>query len=169
MSVSSFFLLVRVLAEDGQVHVAVTGVPAAHCGAAGCCGQSAGGGKEFRHGAARDDGVDEVVGAHRLERPERVLARLDQLAGRAAFEDIGVEGAQLGDQFPGSLDVLVQPVGGEILKCHNEIRLAIFADLVGDAELEVLGVHECGHRQVVDVFQDVGDQPAGEDLGAPRP
>ena len=45
-----------------------------------------------------------------------------------------------------ALDVLVQPIGGAVLKRHNEIGLAAVADLTGN-QLQVLGVHERGDRQ----------------------
>ena len=64
------------------------------------------------------------------------------LRADAPFEHVGVDGAQLGDQLAGPLDILVQSVRGPVLKRHNEIRLAAVADLVGDAQLEVLGMDE---------------------------
>ncbi|VAZ97360.1 hypothetical protein LAUMK35_03658 [Mycobacterium pseudokansasii] len=51
---------------------------------------------------------------------------------------------------------------------HKKIRLTAVADLIRNAQLQVLGVHERGHRQVVDIFQDVRCQPAGDDLGHRR-
>ena len=57
-----------------------------------------------------------------------------------AFEHIGIDSAQFGQQLAGLLDILVESLGGPGLKRHNKIRLAAVADLVRNTQLQVLGV-----------------------------
>src|SRR3954453_8260898 len=65
--------LVRILQQNRQVHVAVTGVPAAGRAATRARRQTTCSGKEFRHRRPWHDGVDDVVRADCLRRPESLL------------------------------------------------------------------------------------------------
>ena len=149
--------------EDREVDVAVADVPTADHQRAGRRGQLGDVGQVGRDRGPGHHRVDDVVGAGRLGRPERLLPGRDEVVAGVVGQHVDVERAELGELVGDRRGVLLDPVVVVVLEDDDQVGERRLADGVRDPEVDAGVGRDPGHRHHVDVLDEQGTHAAGHD------
>ena len=152
-----------VMLTHGEVDVAVTGMADAPDAHAVECGKRVARRQVLGDRSAGHDDVDDVVGAHRLRDPERLLSRVEQLGGATVRQHVHIGGAELGRLLGQGEDVLLQAIGAMVFEADDEVASGGAGHVGRDAEVESdVGGHP-NERAGIDQLQDERPDATGDD------
>ena len=146
--------------EHAEVHVAVAGVAAPGDPRAGVGGESPAPRAMNSGIAARGTTTSTMSLAPLALASQNAFSRASMsCGGRARRQHVDVEGAELGEQLGQRCDVGVEAVLVRVLQHHDQVGQGRVLDLLGDAELELVGAGHGRHGEQVDVLEDLRAEP----------